>query len=202
MKTKLIGCLLGAMLLLPAVTQAEVAVGEQAPAFTLKDLNGTSHNLSDFRGKFVVLEWFNSQCPFVVKFYEPGAMQALQEKYREKGVVWLTINSTNPEHRDYHNQSASAKLVSDWKIKATALMLDSDGKVGKLYNARTTPHMFVINPEGQLIYQGAIDSKRSTRSSDIESAENYVAKALDAALVGQPVATPSTRPYGCSVKYN
>jgi peroxiredoxin len=202
MKTRLTLIAAGILFLSSTILKAEVAIGEMAPEFTLKDLNGTSHNLSDFRGKFVVLEWFNSECPFVVKFYQPGAMQAMQEKYAAKGVVWLAINSTSPLHQDFHDIHASKELFNKWNMKATALLLDADGEVGKKFNARTTPHMFVINPEGKLVYQGAIDNKRSTRSSDIEGAENFVAKALEAAMSGKAVETPSTRPHGCSVKYN
>lgn len=176
--------------------------GELAPEFTLADLSGTEHSLSDFRGKYVVLEWFNAECPFVKKHYRKGHMQALQELYTGKDVVWLNINSTNPEHRDFKDAEASAKVNEKWNVKATATLLDKDGSVGRSYAAKTTPHMYVINPEGVLIYQGAIDNKPSTSPSDIEGAKNYVATVLDAAMEGKDAPVTASRPYGCSVKYN
>lgn len=166
-----------------------------APEFTLTDANGVSHNLSDFRGKHVVLEWFNPGCPFVVKFYRGGKMQELQKKYGEEGVVWLSIASTNPGHKDYLDAAGLQAKYDNWKMASAAILRDDDGAVGKLYKAETTPHMYIINPDGKLIYQGAIDSIRSASSSDIASAENYVETVLDAVLLS------STKAYGCSVKY-
>lgn len=175
---------------------AEAAKGlPEAPAFTLKDINGNEHSLADFRGKYVVLEWFNSGCPFVKKFYEAGKMQELQKMYTEKGIVWLAICSSAEGKQGHHTTEEWQKLAKDWNISATGILTDADGKVGQAYGAKTTPHMYVINPDGKLIYQGAIDSIRSADPSDIEKAENYVAKILDAALLTE------TRPYGCSVKY-
>ncbi len=177
-------------------------VGQPAPAFTLTDIKGNTHSLSDFRGKTVVLEWVNQECPFVVKFYErSGKMPALQKAAAEEGVVWLLINSAAPgKQGDF-----DAEKVKEWKAKnnvaAAAYFRDQDGTVGRAYGARTTPHMFVINAEGILVYNGAIDSKRSTNAKDIESAENYVVAALAALREGREIATPVTQPYGCSVKY-
>ncbi|MEM1026820.1 MAG: redoxin domain-containing protein [Planctomycetota bacterium] len=166
-----------------------------APAFTLTDTNGVTHSLADFKGKYVVLEWINDGCPFVVKFYEPGKMQELQQTYTDQGVVWLAIASSKPGAQGHHDAAGWNQIIADWGINATAILLDEDGTVGRAYDAKTTPHMYVINPDGKLIYNGAIDSVRSTDSSDIVSADNYVAQVLDAALL------QNTQPYGCSVKY-
>lgn len=192
---------LAAFLTTASTLNASVKTGQAAPDFTLTDDTGTSHNLSDFKGKFVVLEWTNHGCPFVKKFYSKGDMQAMQAKYTGKDVVWLSIVSSKEGAQGYLTPDGSVKLRKDQDIKATARLLDTSGKVGRTYGAKTTPHMFVINPEGTLIYQGAIDSKRSPRQSDIASAENYVASALDAAMAGKPVAKTDTQPYGCGVKY-
>lgn len=180
---------------------AEVKTGQPAPEFTLTDIQGNGRSLSDFKGQWVVLEWFNNGCPFVQKFYNAGEMQRLQEKLTGDGVVWLTINSTAPRHSDYNDPAASQKLVNDWKMKPTAFLLDPEGKVGRKYKAQTTPHMYVINPEGVLIYQGAIDDVRSTDVADLERANNYVLAALKAGKAGKTPEHTDTRPYGCGVKY-
>jgi peroxiredoxin len=193
-------------LLLPSlavgVTQAHAAanVGQAAPDFTATDALGKTHKLSDFKGKHVVLEWTNPGCPFVVKHYS-GNMQALQKEFTAKGVVWLSINSTEKDSRDY---LAPAKLMawkSDQKAAPTALLMDESGKIGQLYSAKTTPHMYIINPQGMLVYAGAIDSVPSARVDDIKTATNYVRQGLNEALGGKAISTPSTRAYGCSVKY-
>ncbi len=184
----------------PAASAA-VAAGQSAADFTLTDVNGKSHKLSDFRGKYVVLEWFNSECPFVVKHYGTGNMQDLQSRYTAQGVVWLVINSTNPGHGDFKSPEQSKAVLADWKAAPTALMLDRDGKVGQLYGAKTTPHMWVIDPKGTVIYAGGIDDKRSTNPADVKTAKNFVAAALDEAKAGKPVTVASAPPYGCSVKY-
>ena len=171
-----------------------VAIGGQAPTFQLKDQNGKTVDLSDYKDKVVVLEWFNNECPFVVKHYQTGAMNQTAQKYSDKDVVWLAINTTN-NHNSEHNK----KIAGEWSIDRPILD-DSEGKVGRMYGAKTTPHMFVIN-KGTIVYNGAIDSNRSSKSSDIASSENYVAKALDEVLAGQTVSNPETKPYGCSVKY-
>lgn len=188
-----------ALSLCAASVASAAEVGKPAPAFTLTDVNGKSHNLADFKGKYVVLEWFNHSCPFVVKHYDSKNMQNLQEKYTAKDVIWLSINSTNPEHENYTDAAKAKELNAQKGGNATAVLLDPDGRVGKAYDAKTTPHMFVIDPQGTLVYNGAIDDK-SGKDMDA-SAKNYVSAALDAALAGQAVPEPRTKPYGCSVKY-
>jgi peroxiredoxin len=172
-----------------------------APGFTLKDLDGNEHSLSDFKGKIVVLEWTNFGCPFVKKHYGPGNMQALQEKYTGKGVVWLTVCSSAPGKQGYFKMEDWPAKAAEMKMAATAVLPDPDGKVGKLYGAKTTPHMFVIDEDGGIAYQGAIDDNRSWDPKTIKGATNYVAEALDALLAGEEVKTAKTNPYGCSVKY-
>lgn len=201
--TKTLRILFGALCAFSAAAVATAAkVGEPAPAFTLTSIEGKTHSLSEFKGKTVVLEWFNSKCPFVVKHYKNGDMQRLQKAYADKGVVWLLVNSTSPKHQDYFAPDAHMKLNEEWKVAAAATLLDPEGTVGRAYDARTTPHMYVINPEGVLVYAGAIDSIRSANSDDVAKADNYVVAALDAVLSGGAVANAATRPYGCSVKYN
>ena len=179
----------------------EPKVGEPAPAFTLKDTSGKTHSLADYKGKFVVLEWFNEGCPFVKKHYTSGNMQKLQKEYTGKDVVWLSINSSAEGEQGHVTAETAPKTISDWKMDATKIPLDHDGKVGKAYGAKTTPHMFVIDKEGKLAYQGAIDSKATANTADLADAENYVKVALDNSMEGKPVSTTSTKPYGCSVKY-
>jgi peroxiredoxin len=178
------------------------SVGQPAPAFTLTDLDGTSHSLSDFKGKTVVLEWVNPECPFVVKHYEKsGNLPATQKAAVADGVVWLLINSAAAGKQGDFDAAAAKAWMEKNQAAATAYLRDPDGKVGRAYDAKTTPHMYVINAEGVLVYNGAIDDKRSTNPKDIEGAENFVKSALAALKAGQPVATPTTQPYGCSVKY-
>ena len=187
---------------LVSLVQAAAAPGQAAPEFSLVDINGKMQKLSDYRGKYVVLEWFNSECPFVQKHYESGNMQSLQARYAQKGVVWLGVNSTSPRHSNFRDPVRSQAILKDWKSAPTAFVLDPDGKVGKQYGARTTPHMYVIDPKGMLVYVGGIDDKPSTSQRDIPTAKNLVAAALDESLGGKPVGTPSAMPYGCSVKYD
>jgi len=186
---------------LVAIAHAAVAPGLSAPDFALTAIDGAKVTLSQYRGKFVVLEWFNSQCPFVQKHYDSGNMQKLQATYAEKGIVWLAINSTNPEHSNYRDAQRSARVMSDWKAAPKSLLLDPDGAVGRAYGARTTPHMYIVDPNGKLVYMGGIDDKPSARVRDIPVAKNYVAAALDQLLAGREVSDRNTRPYGCSVKY-
>lgn len=196
--------LLGAWVLsavLAASAQAEVVTGEAAPEFTLTDINGNTHQLSTFKGKVVVLEWINHGCPFVVKHYRAGNMQDLQREYTNKDVVWLSICSSAEGKQGYYTADEWKKLNAEKGGNATAILLDPEGTVGKLYGAKTTPHMYVINAEGTLVYQGAIDEKPSTESDDIPGAKNYVRAALDEVLAGKPVTVGQTKPYGCSVKY-
>jgi peroxiredoxin len=185
--------------LTPALFAAQV--GQPAPAFTLTDTQGKSHNLADFKGKTVVLEWINHECPFVVKHYSGGAMQALQKDATGKGVVWLSVCSSAPGKQGHMSPEAWNKATADKGAAPTAVLLDEDGKVGKAYQAKTTPHMFVINPEGVLVYAGAIDSIKSAKAEDVPKATNHVKAALDEVLAGKPVTTASTEAYGCSVKY-
>lgn len=172
-----------------------------ASDFTLADTHGSTHRLSDYRGKYVVLEWLNYDCPFVRKHYSTGNMQRLQREYTEKGVVWLSIVSSAPGKQGYFSPEVMNQMNEDRGGAPTAILLDSDGKVGRLYGAKTTPHMFVIDTSGSTIYEGAIDDIRSANVDDIQRATNFVAQALDQAMSGQPVTVPSRQPYGCSVKY-
>jgi len=172
-----------------------------APDFTLVDTDGNEHSLSDYEGKFVVLEWTNMDCPFVKKHYNSGNMQELQKQYTAEGVVWLRICSSGEGREGYYEGDAIDQRVKKDKAMQTAYLLDTDGAVGRSYGAKTTPHMFVIDTEGTLIYAGGIDDKPSTNTADIESANNYVAGCLDAAMSGEAYDTKSTNPYGCSVKY-
>ena len=177
------------------------SIGAPAPDFTATDSNGKPRSLAEFAGKTVVLEWTNRGCPYVRKHYDGGNMQGLQKKYTGQGVVWLIVASSAPG-REGHVTAADANAhVKSVGAAPTAVLLDHDGKLGRLYGAMTTPHCFVIDAKGQLAYAGAIDDKPSTNSTDIAGATNYVAAALDALKSGKPVATPSTRAYGCSVKY-
>jgi len=193
-----IGILAGAA---QAKEAASATVGKPAPEFTLTDTNGKTHKLSDSKGKYVVLEWINHQCPFVKKHYDSGNMQALQKEWTGKEVVWYSINTSAPG-KEGHTKPEEANALTQEKAAApTALLLDTDGKVGKAYGAKTTPHMYVINPEGVLVYKGAIDDKASTDVEDVKGAKNYVSAALTEAQAGKPVSEPLTKEYGCSVKY-
>ena len=176
-------------------------VGSAAPDFSAKDSKGERQSLSQYKGKFVVLEWFNPECPFVKKHYGTGNMQNLQKEYTAKGVVWLTVDSSAPGTQGNLSPEQAEKIVSSWNGHETAFLLDPEGKVGRAYGAKNTPHMFVISPEGKVIYEGAIDSKRTPNPKDIPTSINYVKAALDEAMAGKPVSTPDTKPYGCSVKY-
>ncbi|MEM0965550.1 MAG: thioredoxin family protein [Verrucomicrobiota bacterium] len=178
---------------------ASVATGQKAPDFTLTDTNGVQHSLSDFAGKTVVLEWLNHGCPFVVRHYESGNMQGLQDRYGDKGVVWLSIVSSAPGKQGYYPPEKANEITADYEATPAAVLIDSTGDVGRLYSAETTPHMYVINPDGVLVYQGAIDDQ--PRGRDPSQANNFVANALDASMAGEPIPNGTTRPYGCSVKY-
>ncbi len=181
--------------------QAAVEVGAAAPDFTLKDSNGVEHSLSDFKGKYVVLEWVNYGCPFVKKFYKVGAMQSIQKKYTGKDVVWLSICSSAPGKQGYMTPDEANEANATNGHAGTAYLIDEDGTVGKMYGARTTPHMYIVNPDGSLGYQGAIDSVKSSKSADIETATNYVTEYLDLVMNGKAATTTTTRSYGCGVKY-
>src|SRR5690348_11970835 len=154
-------------------------VGATAPDFNLADAAGKTHSLSEFKGKYVVLEWFNPECPFVKKHYGSGNMQKLQQEYTGKGVVWLSIDSSAPGTEGNISGEQAEKIMTAWKTHQTAFLLDPDGKAGRAYGAKNTPHMFIINPEGKIVYEGAIDSKRSPNPADIPNSTNYVKVALD-----------------------
>lgn len=176
-------------------------VGQPAPGFTLKDTSGKEHSLSDFKGKTVVLEWINYGCPFVKKHYESKNMQTLQKEAAAKGVVWLAICSSAPGKQGNETPETGRTKTEGYESAAAAYLVDEDGKVGKLYNAKTTPEMFVINPEGVLVYAGAIDDNKSPDPAVIPDSKNYVKAALEEVLAGKPVTTATTTSYGCSVKY-
>src|SRR5712692_765697 len=178
------------------------SVGSAAPDFSLTHAKGEPQSLSQYKGKYVVLEWFNPECPFVKKHYGSGNMQKLQQEYTSKGVVWLTIDSNAPGTEGNLTSEQAAQKMADWKTHQTALLLDPEGKAGRAYGAKNTPNMVVINPEGKLIYEGAIDSKATPNPADIPSSTNYVKVALDESLAGKPVTTANTRPYGCGINYN
>jgi hypothetical protein len=167
----------------------------------LADTAGKNVSLSDYKGKHVVLEWTNPGCPFVRKHYDPLNMQTLQKEAGGKGVVWLAINSTEDAHPDYLAPAQLGRWMVQQKAVPSATLMDEDGSVGKAYGARTTPHMYIVNPQGTLIYAGGIDSIPSARQDDIKTATNYVRTGLNEALSGKTLSTPTSRPYGCSVKY-
>src|ERR1700756_4268776 len=189
-----------AVLTLLAASALAVKVGDQAPDFTGTDSHGQTHKLSDYRGKFVVLEWHNNGCPFTKKHYESGNMQRLQKEWTGKGVVWFTVISSAPGEQGYVTANQENDYMQKMHAAPTAALLDPKGEIGHLYGAKTTPDMFIINPQGQLIYAGAIDDKPTTDESDINGAKNYVSAALQEAMAGQAVVVANTRPYGCSVK--
>src|SRR3954467_8885143 len=199
MKTKLLAALLCLTASVALFAADSPAVGTNAPDFSVTDSKGRTHSVSQYKGKYVVLEWFNPDCPFVKKHYGSGNMQKLQEEFTAKGVVWLSIDSSAPGLEGYLTaEQANTKMV-EWKTKQTALVLDPEGKAGRTYGAKNTPHMFVINPEGKIVYEGAIDSKATPNPADIPSSTNYVKAALDEALGGKAVSNTQTRPYGCHI---
>ena len=201
MKTKLLALTFTALSTAALLAAEAPKIGAPAPDFSLSDSSGKKHSLADFKGKYVVLEWFNPGCPFVQKHYKSENMQGLQKQFTSKDVVWLTIDSSAPGKEGYLTADEANKQIADWKIKSTALLLDPDGKVGHEYAATNTPHMYVVDPSGKLIYSGAIDSKPTANPDDIASSTNYVKVALEQAMAGKPVATPNSRAYGCSIKY-
>ena len=181
--------------------RAAPSVGQMAPDFTLLDTAGKSVRLSDFKGKHVVLEWVNPGCPYVRKHYGSNNMQTTQKEVVAGGVVWLAINSTEEASSDYQTPEELARWMSDSKAAATHTLMDPQGTVGQAYGARTTPHMYIVNPQGQLIYAGGIDSIPSSSADDVKKAVNYVKQGVTQALAGQALSNPTTRPYGCSIKY-
>jgi len=201
MKTKLLTALLTVAASTALFAVDSPAVGTNAPDFSLTDSKGKTQSVSQYKGKYVVLEWFNPECPFVKKHYGSGNMQKLQAEFTAKGVVWLSIDSSAPGLEGYLTADQANAKMTEWKTKQTALVLDPDGKAGRTYGAKNTPHMFVINPEGKIVYEGAIDSKATPNPSDIANSTNYVKVALEESMGGKTVSNANTKPYGCSVKY-
>ena len=194
-------CISFAAALLLASPVLAQAPGAPAPAFTLADTSGKPVKLSDYRGKFVVLEWTNPECPFVRKHYSSGNMQGLQKQWGARDVVWLTVNSTNTASSEYKTPAQMAQWLDGQGASPKAALIDGTSATGRAYGARTTPHMFVIDPSGTVIYNGAIDDRRTTNLADAKVAHNYVRAALTEAMEGRPVSVTTTSPYGCSVKY-
>ncbi len=198
----LIVVLAAALLVAPAAFARKAPLpGQGAPDFKLTDAEGQTHRLADHKGKIVVLEWTNPGCPYVRKHYDSGNMQKLQEEYAKKGVVWFSIVSSAPGKQGHMTPEEAKARVKKDKSKAAALLLDPDGRVGRLYDAKTTPHLYVVDKKGILSYMGAIDDKPTFFKGDVKKAKSYVRAALDALLAGAKVAEPATKPYGCSVKY-
>ena len=192
--------LLALACLFPAAVLANAPVGKPAPAFAVTDLAGKPVNLADYKGKTVVLEWHNFGCPFVQKHYQSGNMQALQKKYGGD-VVWLAVNSTHKGASDWMEPAPLTAELKKFGAHPAAYLVDEPGKMGMAYGAKTTPHMYIIDPAGTVVYNGAIDDKRSTNPADVKTSKNYVAAALDELKAGKPVSVASTAPYGCTVKY-
>ncbi|RYZ75963.1 MAG: thioredoxin family protein [Proteobacteria bacterium] len=193
--------ILTALSLSPVLAQADAVPGKPAPAFEGKDASGKVQKLGDYAGKWVVLEWFNKDCPYVRKHYGAKNMQALQAEYTKKNVVWLTVNSSADGKQGHTSPAETLKVAKEEGSAATAVILDGDGKIGKLYGAKTTPHMFVIDPKGMVVYAGGIDDNDSSDAAVIPKSKNYVRAALDAGMAGKKIETATARPYGCSVKY-
>lgn len=195
--------LIGAATLGAALAQGPTptVVGAAAPAFTLTDSEGKTRSLSDYKGKVVVLEWTNRDCPFVRKHYGSGNMQSTQKKAKEMGAVWLTIVSSAEGKQGFLTSAEANAYRKEMKVNSAATLLDPEGKVGKAYGAKTTPQIVVIDKTGKVVYNGAIDDKPSTDVADVATAKNYALAALQDTFAGKRVATPTSRPYGCSVKY-
>jgi peroxiredoxin len=181
--------------------RAQAVVGQPAPAFSATDASGQTRTLDEFKGRVVVLEWWNPECPFVGKHYGSGNMQKLQKEWTAKGVAWLTVNSSAAGQSGHVDAARATALYGEGRMASTAVLLDADGKVGRAYGAKTTPHMFVVDPKGTLVYAGGIDDTPSTDQADIATAKNLVAAALADVAAGRPVAVPASQPYGCGVKY-
>jgi peroxiredoxin len=200
MKTVRLACAAAIAAAFVPAAFANAPAGSPAPMFIVTDLAGKTVKLEDFRGRTVVLEWHNFGCPFVQKHYKSGNMQALQKKYGGD-VVWLAVNSTNAAHQDYMKPDALTKTLTDFGAAPAKYLMDEPGKVGVAYGAKTTPHMYIIDGTGKVVYNGAIDDNRSANPADVKGAKNFVAVALDEMKAGKPVSTPSTAPYGCTIKY-
>ena len=183
-------------------SQAEPKVGAPAPAFTAVNSDGKTVNLNDYRGKTIVLEWTNDGCPYVRKHYGSGNMQALQKKWTDQGIVWLSVISSPPGEQGFADGARANSLTAERKATPTLVLLDPKQQVARAYGATSTPHMYIIKPDGMLAYAGAIDDKPTSRTADINGAKNYVDEALSELKAGKPVSTPATRAYGCVVKYS
>jgi len=198
MKTFITTAIIGAI----AVTSSfALEVGKAAPAFTAKTAKGTEVSLADYKDKVVVLEWLNFECPFIKKHYSSKNMQNLQAAYAEKGVIWLSVNSTAEGKHGYLEAAKLAEKATAEGSKATEILVDTDGKIGKAFDAKVTPHMMIIGKDGKLAYSGAIDSSPSVKAEDVATAEKTFANALDAVLAGKEVTNATNKPYGCGVKY-
>jgi peroxiredoxin len=194
--------ILSALVLLAAPPQEPVVgVGSPAPGFTLRDDRGITRSLADFRGKFVVLEWHEKGCPYVAKHYRSGHMQKLQQDWMRRGVVWLLLSSSAEGSHSYLTPDESRAYLGELKATPTAMLLDTDGRAGRLYGSLTALHMVVIDPAGKVAYNGAIDDKPTTQAADLTTAKNYVEQALSEVTAGRPVSVPATVPYGCSIHY-
>lgn len=180
---------------------AAAVPGKAAPAFEVSDAVNKIHKLADYAGKWVVLEWFNKDCPYVKKHYGSGNMQSLQKTYTSKGVVWLTVISSAEGKQGYQEGSEAKKYAAEQKSNTSAILIDSKGVMGKAYGAKTTPHMFVIDPKGQVVFAGGIDDNDSSDPAVISKSKNFVVAALDSAMAGKKVEVSSAKPYGCAVKY-
>ena len=202
LKTRFKQFALAAVVSLPALAIAAALPGKPAPNFSEKDASGATQSLSDYKGQWLVVEWFNKDCPYDRKHYDSGNMQKLQKKYNGKNVKWLNVISSAKGKQGYLEPAEAMSEAKSHNMTISApMLLDTDGSMGRAYGAKTTPHMFVINPEGVVVYAGAIDSDDSWSPSSIPGATNYVAAALDAGMSGKPIKVASSRAYGCSVKY-
>lgn len=200
--SKLAGTFLVVVAVAAGFTRAtEPTVGAPAPDFRMADTRGKVQQLAAYRGKWVVLEWFNHQCPYTTKQYSTGTMQRLQREYTKRGVVWLSIVSSAPGREGFTSNDEANALTATKGAAPSAVLRDTAGTLGHLYGARNTPQLFVIDPNGKLVYAGAIDDKRTTDTADVRTAHYYVSAALDEAMNGKPVTTPVTQPYGCTVQY-
>jgi peroxiredoxin len=185
----------------PSSATAQAVVGSAAPAFTATDSHGQTHSLDQYRGKYVVLEWHNQGCPYTKKHYVSGNMQSLQKEWTAKGVAWFTVISSAPGEQGYVTDPQENAYLAQMHADPTAVLMDANGKLGHLYGAKTTPEMYVIDPNGKLIYEGAIDDRPTPDTADIKGADNYLSDALTESMAAKPVLKSYTRPYGCSVKY-
>ena len=179
----------------------DAIVGEQAPDFEVMDANGNMRTLSEFEGQYVILEWLNHGCPYIRKHYDGNNMQQLQEKYTDQGVVWLSVVSSAPGTQGYMEPEEARQSIEEYGASPTAILLDSEGEMGRAYDARVTPHMFIIDPSGTVRYNGAIDDKPTPRASSLETAHNYIDAAMNSLMNGEEVEVKSNTPYGCGVKY-